>query len=79
MKLNSVLRGHFGYDGIAGNIHSLRKVQRFAVSQWRRALNRRSQRAKMTWARVNRILEIYPLQQPHLRLSYTTMKSYVVL
>ena len=55
------LRGHFGYFGITGNSGALKRF-RFAVSDaWRKWLNRRSNRAKMTWERMTQLLKRYPL------------------
>jgi RNA-directed DNA polymerase len=55
------LRGHFGYFGITGNSEALKRF-RFAVSDvWRKWLDRRSSRAKMTWERMTRLLKRYPL------------------
>ncbi len=33
---------------------------------WRKWLNRRSQRAHMTWEKMERLLTHYPLPQPHI-------------
>lgn len=59
--LSRVLRGHYGYFGITGNVRALARF-RFAVGRlWRKWLSRRSQRAYIPWARFNRILLRYPL------------------
>jgi len=61
------LRGHFEYFGLIGNPRSLDRF-RYAVTQvWRKWLNRRSQRAHMSWDRMNHLLERYPLPQAHAR------------
>lgn len=66
--LGQKLRGHFGYYGIRGNS---RAINRFAYETrvlWRKWLSRRSQRARMTWAAFNRLLDNYPL--PPARLAH---------
>lgn len=55
------LRGHFAYYGITGNADALARF-RFQVSKiWRKWLDRRSQRARMSWDRFKRLLQRYPL------------------
>jgi group II intron reverse transcriptase/maturase len=60
------LQGHYGYYGIAGNQRSvdcfLYEVRRI----WRKWLHRRSQRARMWWARFQRMESRYPLPRPRL-------------
>ena len=63
-KLNKKLRGLYQYYGISGNMHSLKKIDRFVQRSLRRALKRRSQRSKMTWERFYKILKQFPLTQP---------------
>jgi hypothetical protein len=61
-RLNLMLRGHYGgYFGITGNARRLAAYRYEVVRVWRRWLCRRSQRARMTWARFFRVLERYPL------------------
>lgn len=58
------LRGHYQYYGITGNGNT---ISRFAWSVrrvWQKWLNRRSQRAVMTWERFLQLLERYPLPPP---------------
>ena len=55
------VRGHFTYYGITGNLRTVQTF-RLAVAQvWRKWLNRRSQRRRMTWERFTRVLQRYPL------------------
>ena len=58
------LRGHYGYFGIKGNVNCTLKFRRRVVAAWRKSLSRRSQRARMTWTRMNRLLQRYPLPVP---------------
>jgi RNA-directed DNA polymerase len=55
------LRGHYGYYGIVGNSKGISRFRENVVGIWRKWLNRRSQRARMSWARMDQLLEHYPL------------------
>jgi group II intron reverse transcriptase/maturase len=62
--LSAKLRGHDAYYGITGNGPLLNWLRRKVRYAWRFWLNRRSQRAKMTWERFYRLLERYSLPEP---------------
>jgi RNA-directed DNA polymerase len=53
--LASVLRGHFAYYAVPDNSEALYAFRRQAAHHWRRSLSRRSQRAYVTWERIDRI------------------------
>jgi RNA-directed DNA polymerase len=55
------LRGHYEYYGITGNSDGLRRFLNVATHAWRKWLSRRSQRARMSWERMRKLLERYPL------------------
>lgn len=57
--LSSKLRGHFNYYGTRGNSRGIGRFRFEVVSLWKRWLSRRSQRARVTWAYVNKILKKY--------------------
>lgn len=59
--LSQKLRGHFGYFGIIGNFDAIRNFRTEVILAWQKWLERRSQRAHMTWERMTRLLERYPL------------------
>ena len=73
--LGQVLRGYFAYHAVPTNLHTLLGMRAEVTRQWRRALNRRSQRGRVTWARMKvleerwlprvRILHPYPLDRFH--------------
>ena len=46
--------------------HDALNVHRQVTREWRKWLNRRSQKAKMTWERFNRLLVKYPLPRPRI-------------
>lgn len=62
--LRQKLTGHFVYYGITGNSKALGRMLHEVGKLWRKWLNRRSQRAKVTWDKMNRILKRYPLPKP---------------
>jgi group II intron reverse transcriptase/maturase len=65
-KLEQKLRGHFGYYGITGNYEALHRFREGIKRAWCKWLNRRSQKASMTWERMSRLLQRYPLPQPRI-------------
>lgn len=62
--LSRKLMGHNQYYGITGNYRALSKFYWAVQKVWQKWLNRRSQNAKMTWERFNRLLKRYPLPAP---------------
>jgi RNA-directed DNA polymerase len=62
--INRKLQGHYAYYGVTGNARALSRYLRQAERTWRKWLNRRSQRAHMTWPRFQRVLRRYPLLPP---------------
>jgi len=55
------LRGHFGYFGILGNSRGLLRFREGVVRTWRKWLDRRSRRGRMSWDRMHLLLKRYPL------------------
>ncbi len=64
------LRGHFGYFGITGNYEGIRRYREGVKHVWRKWLGRRSNRARMSWDRMGRLLERYPLPPPRIARPY---------
>jgi len=58
------LRGHYGYFGLPGNADRLWSFRYEVVAVWRKWLNRRSQRHGVSWEKMDRLLQRYPLPQP---------------
>lgn len=65
-QLSRSLRGHYAYYGVIGNYRSLNNFHRQVTREWRKWLNRRSQKAKMTWERFIRLQVQYPLERPRI-------------
>jgi RNA-directed DNA polymerase len=66
------LSGHFAYFGITGNSYALHALRFRAVAVWHKWLSRRSQRARLSWEEMLRLLACYPLPQPRIRPSPVT-------
>lgn len=58
------LRGHDAYFGITGNARALGELRYWVQRIWRKWLNRRSWRTRMTWQRMAKLLGVYPLPPP---------------
>ena len=59
--LSKVIVGHCRYYGITGNSIQIGRFRQEVQRAWRLWLNRRSQRAKMTWMRFHKLAKRYPL------------------
>ena len=77
--LNQVLRGHYGYYGVAGNLRGLQKVSRAVERYWHKMLCSRSRKGYIPWEVFHRILDRYPLQRPKLVLPHWELRQRVVL
>ena len=60
------LRGHAQYYYIRGNSPAVARFYHEARRIWRKWLNRRSQRSRMTWERFTRLRKRYPFPVPRL-------------
>src|SRR5215471_9430975 len=78
-RLNQMLRGHYVYYGIAGNIRALRKVHRAVECYWRKMLSSRSWKGKVWWKQFQQIKEPFPLLRPKLYLPYGDLQALVTL
>jgi hypothetical protein len=75
-EINIVLRGHYAYYGVAGNLRSLVKVYRAVERCWCRMLCSRSWAGRrLTWDAFNQIKERTPLLKPKLRLPYGKLQA----
>jgi group II intron reverse transcriptase/maturase len=63
------VQGHINYFGVNGNMHSLRGFAEQVKRSWFKWLNRRSQRARLTWERYEDLLRDLPLPQPRIVVS----------
>ena len=70
--LSRKLNGHYNYFGVSGNSRALHKLRYAVTCTWRKWLNRRSQRARMTWERFNQLLRANPLPAATIRVQIWT-------
>lgn len=68
--LTQKLRGHFGYYGITGNYKALDRFRQEVRRVWRKWLHRRSNRARVSWERMAKLLERYPLPRPRIMVHF---------
>jgi RNA-directed DNA polymerase len=54
--LAAVLRGHYAYYGVPTNSQALDAFKNAVTRDWYRSLRRRSQRSRLNWPRMNRIV-----------------------
>jgi group II intron reverse transcriptase/maturase len=71
--LGSVVRGHFGYYGVPGNARALYSFRDHAGRHWYKTLRRRSQRTRMTWERMRRLIELW-LPRVHTPHPFPTLR-----
>jgi hypothetical protein len=55
--LAKVVSGHYQYYGVPRNYESLHAFRRQVTQRWHQMLNRRSQKRKITWDRMNQIAD----------------------
>jgi len=58
------IAGHFAYFGVNGNTRSLGILVHEVARAWFKWLDRRSQRASLTWERFTSLLKDFPLPSP---------------
>ena len=56
MWLAAVVRGRQAYYAVPGNYEAVNEFRTQIARHWYKALRRRSQRARLTWTRMNRIV-----------------------
>jgi RNA-directed DNA polymerase len=62
--LRSVVTGYFAYHAVPTNAHAIGAYRYHVIDLWRRSLKRRSQKDRMTWARIDRLANEW-LPPPH--------------
>ena len=62
--LRSVVTGYFAYHAVPTNAHAIGAYRHHVIDLWRRSLKRRSQKDRMTWARIERLANEW-LPAPH--------------
>lgn len=67
--LRSVLMGHYQYYGVPRNYPAMGTFRQEVVRLWRRSLERRSQRGRISWERMSRLMQKW-LPNPHICQPY---------
>lgn len=62
--LRSVVTGYFAYHAVPTNAQAIGAYRHHVIDLWRRSLKRRSQKDRMTWARIDRLANEW-LPPPH--------------
>ena len=78
-QLSARLRGHFNYSGVSGNTSAIKGVHYQVILHWRKCLSRRSQKGKVNWEKMKRILERYPLPKADIRISYSKFDIFAIM
>jgi len=74
--LRAVVTGHFRYYGVPRNLPALNAFRWALGRRWRRSLGRRSQRGRITWERMERIMR-YTLPPPRIYHPYPSLELLV--
>lgn len=64
--LSAKLKGHYNYYGVIGNYARLAVVYNYALQCWRKWLDRRGAKRRLTWERFLKLLDIFPLPTPRI-------------
>lgn len=78
-KINEILRGHYNYYGMGGNLKSLQKVYRIVERYWWKLLCGRSWRGYIRWNKFVEILKDFPILRPKIHIPLGKMKQYAML
>jgi len=78
-KINSVLRGHYNYYGMGGNLKSLYRTYHRTEWYWRRMLSSRCSKGYVDWDKFQRIKSLFNLMRPKLSLPYSELKAHAIL
>jgi len=75
--LRVVLLGHYRYYGVSGNSRKLNAFRYHLCRLWHRTLKRRSQRHRLTWERMSRLIARW-LPTPRICHPYPDLRVYVI-
>ena len=77
--LASVITGHMNYYGVPGNGKAIRTFRDQATRHWHAALRRRSQKTRLTWERMRRLVKTLDTPaQDHASLPGTALRRQVL-
>jgi RNA-directed DNA polymerase len=73
--LTAMMRGHYAYFGISGNIRRLRRYAYQVERIWRKWLSRRDRRRRLPWDRFRGLLRRHPLPAARIVHRYTAVSE----
>jgi group II intron reverse transcriptase/maturase len=73
--LTAMVRGHYAYYGISGNIRRLQGYVRAIVRIWRKWLSRRARNGVVRWRQMNALLKRHPLPSARIVHRYTVLSE----
>ena len=82
--LRSVVAGYFAYHAVPTNAQALGAYRHHVLDLWRRSLKRRSQKDRVTWARMDRLADewlpppqvLHPWPEERMAVRYSTWEPY---
>lgn len=77
--INKILRGHYNYYGMGGNINSLFKLYNKVENYFKKMLSSRSWKGKINWEKYIKVKEKFPLLRPKLSIPFGKMQAYAML
>lgn len=57
--LRAVIQGYFNYHAVPGNMRTLSTFRRRVIQLWRRQLRQRSQKTRLNWERLGRLVRLW--------------------
>ena len=75
--LRIVLLGHYRYYGVPGNSRKIESIRYHLSQLWFKTLRRRSQKHRLNWERMNRLIDRW-LPQPRICHPYPDISRYVI-
>ena len=78
-KINQMLRGHYNYYGMGGNLRTLQKICYQVRRFWRKMLSSRSWKGYVTWDKFLEMEKEFPILRPKVRIPYEGMRTYAML
>ena len=69
-KLNLKLNGMFRYYGICNNYRWMNNIRFYIIGELRKWLNRRSQKGKISWAKMTNIIKYNPIASPKIHHNF---------
>ena len=65
-QLVQKLRGHYAYYGVTGNYRALAAYLHWVKRLWKKWLDRRSNSRRLSWDKMQRMMDVYPLPSPRI-------------